>query len=263
MGTGRKQRIEEMRDVCIPEHRKHDSTPAQRFIYEKVGFLFTRIFVKTRITPNQITWIWLGLMLFFSSFFLFDCLWIHVAGAIGWIAAYSMDSTDGHVARYKRTYSRRGIFLDTINHSISWPILFFCVGTGQYLVSGEILNIIFGMVAGLFILLILIAPYLQFLVDPDIKDISWARIEEKAFKDKRRYILIRNINPLSFDNILIMLLVATALDLLAAGVALPNLILADELFWITSFLSLFVVLYAVGYVLAFPLRFAVLYRMLK
>lgn len=67
----KRKRIEDMRRICQPEKSMKEAIAIDRVVYRRIGFLFTRIFVKTPITPNQITWIWGAMMMVFSALFLF------------------------------------------------------------------------------------------------------------------------------------------------------------------------------------------------
>ena len=64
MSAERKQKIREMKEICSPKSREALAPAVSRFVYLKIGFLFTRLLVKTRVTPNQITWFWGLLMMF-------------------------------------------------------------------------------------------------------------------------------------------------------------------------------------------------------
>ncbi|MCL2786415.1 MAG: CDP-alcohol phosphatidyltransferase family protein [Methanomassiliicoccaceae archaeon] len=258
MGADRKQKIKEMRSSCISEY--HDWPALDRWFYVNIGFLFTRLFVRTRITPNQITALWGMMMIVSSLLFLFESKWLHVLGAVGWILAYSLDSTDGQVARYKKIFSKRGVFLDDVNHSISWFLLPFCIGFGQYLSSGEILNAVFGTIAGMSMLLLGMVTYLYILTGPNPDKNASAEITESALKKKRRHALIRSISPFTFVNLFIVILIAASLDLMVFLTGMQNLIFTDGLFWMTSFLSMLIFACATVYLTGLIARIVKLYR---
>lgn len=264
MDSERKQRIREMRVICAPNEAEY-RTPVIQRLYIVIGFSFTRLLVKTRITPNQITGIWGTMMVLLSLLYLFDRPLLYVIGAVGWIFAYSLDGTDGHVARYKKMCSKRGVFLDLVNHYVTWPLLFFCVGMGQFMMSGEICDIVFGTVAGVSVLLLMVIQYVYNVINPGVykKGESDLEIDRNLFKSDRTRKAIENINPLLFPNIPLMLLIASTLDLMVSELALPGLIFGDQLLWMTSFLSIFIFIYAVGYVLSSAMKITILYRSLQ
>ena len=234
-----------MKDICAPKERRYGMTIELLFI--EFGFLFTRLFVKTRITPNQITLLWGILLIFSSVLFIFDNLWLHVAGAIGWIVACAMDNTDGQVARYKKMFSKRGLFLDKLNHSLTYPLLFFCIGLGQYMVSGEIYSLIFGFMAGTFMMLSLICEPLYALAMGDSPKEMDRATAPTVFKKR-----LRSISPLFDRNLFLLILVATILDL----------VLKFELLWMGSFLEALLPVYAIGFLIGFLTKAGMIYKML-
>jgi phosphatidylglycerophosphate synthase len=255
MDADRKQRVRGLRERCIPEGHMSKAAAIERLLYARIGFLFTRLFVRTRVTPTQITWIWGTLMISFSLMFLFDNPWLHLIGAAGWIIAISMDYTDGQVARYKGMCSKRGVFLDLINHCITWPLLFLCIGLGQYFATGEILNALFGSIAGTLMPLIMLTACIYNVADPgaNLQGNDNGVVEGKLLGSEERFRLVKSINPLTFVNAYIIILFAALLDL----------VFRIELFWMTSFLSICVFIYALGFLVGFLVRAGILYRKLK
>jgi len=88
----------------------------------------TRLFLATSITPNQITilsiffGLW-GVFLIFSSGF-----GNTIAGLICLYLNILLDKVDGEVARFKKIFSLKGVYLDEINH-LTIPGLFFAALT--------------------------------------------------------------------------------------------------------------------------------------
>ena len=236
----KKARIEEMRRICQPDKTMEEAIASDRLIYRRIGFLFTRVFVKTNITPNQITWVWGALMMIFSSLFLFHDYWYSLIGAVGWILAFAMDNTDGEVARFKKMTSKRGLFLDLVNHSVTLPFLFFCIGTGVFLQTGMFRFPIFGFIAGVGMLLIMVMPELFNSVGVD-DGLSRGNSLEVEGTTMKHYKLIRDLNPLSFLNMFFVLLFFAAINRL----------------------DIFLYLYAAGYMAGCIFRFAILYRKLE
>lgn len=236
----RKERIEAMRRICQPDKTMAEAIASDRIIYRRIGFLFTRVFVKTRITPNQITWIWGALMMVFSALFLFHDYWLSVIGAVGWIMAFAMDNTDGEVARFKKLTSKRGLFLDLVNHSVTLPFLFFCVGTGVFFETEMFRFSVFGFIAGVGMLLIMVMPELFNSVGMD-DGLSRGNSLEVEGTVMKHYSLIRDLNPLSFLNMFFVLL----------------------FFAVLGRLDLFLYLYAAGYAAGCVARFVILYRKLE
>lgn len=214
-----------------------EAIASDRIVYRRIGFAFTRIFVKTNITPNQITWIWGVLMMVFSAMFLFHDYWLCIIGSVGWIVAFSLDNTDGEIARFKGLTSKRGLFLDLINHSVTLPFLFFCIGTGAYMETGLFRYSVFGFVAGVGMVLIMHMPELFNSVDPD-RNLSRGDSNQVEGSAIAHYSLIRDLNPLSFLNMFFVLVFFAVIDCL----------------------EMFLFIYALGYTAGFIARFVILYR---
>ncbi|MDR2846104.1 MAG: CDP-alcohol phosphatidyltransferase family protein [Candidatus Methanoplasma sp.] len=263
MNAEKKKELEEMRRICQPEANLKAAPAADRLVYRKIGFLFTRLLVKTNVTPNQITWFWGLSMIFFSLLFVLKDPIFYVIGAVGWIVSFSLDNTDGEIARFKKLTSKRGLFLDMINHSVTLPTLFFCIGIGVYRTSGYTIDgfygVLLGFVAGLGMLLVMIAPELYNGVGPegDLRRGESQGVEGELFGSTGMYIKIRDLNPLTFLNMFIVLL----------AFAIVNFVfeyfdIGFDLFWMHSLMALFLFGYAVGYAVAFCERVATLYRRL-
>jgi len=258
MSDYRKDELRDMRSKCMPEDKMRTAPVVERLFIE-IGFLFTRLFVKTKITPNQITWFWGIALIFIPLLFLFNDPWLNIAGAIGWIIFISMDNTDGQVARYKGIYSKRGQFLDLVIHCITYPLLFFCIGLGQYLTGGGMLEIILALIAGGFMTLTaILRPLYNSISDVAIETTGGQELEGRMFGSERAYKMVRDVNPLTFVNVYVILLAVTIL----------NSVFGDPVFTIgqfslTGLLPLFLSFYAAGFLLAFMIRVSMLYGKLK
>jgi CDP-diacylglycerol--glycerol-3-phosphate 3-phosphatidyltransferase len=73
---------------------------------------FIRWLASRRITPNQVTWIGLGLVLFNCAYFV--CHRNTFLFGTGLIVAYLFDSLDGAVARAQGSSSKFGAYLDAV-----------------------------------------------------------------------------------------------------------------------------------------------------
>ena len=144
-------------------------------VFENIGYLMLRIFVKTRVTPNQITWAW-GLMMTVNSLLLIlNEPVTNIIAAVGWIVAYSMDYMDGAYARLTGIKSRRGAFLDIMNHTVNYPLLFICMGIGVWRTGGcpyfdyfeDYWYIFIGIVGGLSCVIVMLMPTIFRRVNPE------------------------------------------------------------------------------------------------
>lgn len=93
---------------------------------------FTRLFLKTSLSPNQITLISLIIGLLASIFFLDGSYVGGIAGASLLVLSAWVDCTDGEVARLKFQESEFGGLLDIISDNIVHVAVFFSIGMGLY-----------------------------------------------------------------------------------------------------------------------------------
>jgi len=258
MSSGQEGGIRAMREICMPEEKMRTAPVVERLFIE-IGFLFTRLFVRTKITPNQITWFWGIALILIPFLFLFNDPWLNVAAALGWIIFISMDNTDGQVARYKEIYSKRGQFLDLVIHCITYPLLFFCMGLGQYLSGGGMLEIASALIAGGFMTLTaMLRPLYNSVSDEAVNTTGGQELEGRMFGSERAYKMVRDINPLTFVNVYVILLAVTVLNL-----AFGDMVLTIGQFSLTGLLPLFLLGYAAGFLLAFLIRLSLFYVKLK
>ena len=216
-----------------------------RKVFMNVGFIILWIACRTRITPNQITWIWGILMTVSSRLLILNEPVTNIIAGIGWIVAYSMDYMDGGLARLTGVYSQRGAFLDFMNHTLNYPLLFICMGIGVWRTGGspyidfipDYWYIFLGIIAGFSCVAIMLMPTLyRRAYTPDV-DCS-TDIEGGVVKNEWIYHRIMDLNPLTYVNMMFLILVFAIIDMM----------------W------LYVILFAIGYGMAALGRFVILYR---
>lgn len=84
----------------------------------------TRFLIRTLITPNMVS-LFSILASIFGAAVLLSPLWhIKLIGLFFFYLHLVLDRVDGEVARYKKMFSLKGIYLDEINHLVA-PTLFF------------------------------------------------------------------------------------------------------------------------------------------
>ncbi len=186
-----------------------------------------------------------------SIMLMFGDFWLNVAGGLGWVIAYSLDYTDGDIARYKDMRSSRGKFQDHINHKATYPLLMFALGFNGWIYGRtEFLGIavdpaaylILGFIAGLGMTMIidLGANYNDCCPEKALDcDRGTAAVEGQKFKNQRLFRMIMNLNPLVFTNMMVLI----------------------PIFALIGYLDLFIIFYGIFYPVAAFGRYVMLYRM--
>ena len=229
-----------------------DDYVSGKYFFGTIGRFFARILIRTPFTPNQITWFWGGLMVISSLCYAVGEYWFSVTGGVLWIIAYSLDYTDGVVAKYKEKRSARGAYLDMIIHRVTYPLLMFCIGYGAFRAGDlgpfqfdwfkEIYFVFFGVAAGISMSVFMdITPlYEKYKVgDKTFQDGHGSlTVEGNLFKNKKTFETLMNFNPLVFTNMMILLLVFALIDQM----------------------GLFIVVFGTGYSLATISRILIVYR---
>lgn len=123
--------IQELREQLQKEKIEGRERPwGYRLLQRGPSIYITRILLKAPITPNQLTLASIFFGIGGCALFLYP-LWYHKL--IGLFLLYLnlvFDRVDGEVARYKKIYSLKGIYLDEINHLIIPPLFFLTLGWG-------------------------------------------------------------------------------------------------------------------------------------
>ena len=197
-----------------------------KYVYSNLGNLLARPFIKLNITPNQLTALWGFFMIVFSLLFLLGNYYVNIIAGVGWVICYSLDYTDGVVARYKKIESRKGPFIDMVNHRVSYMTLMFCLGLSAWkygrieffgLDFNPELYIIFGFMAGLSMILIMDFGMIYNEKVPEVEVFHGrgsVNVEGQMMKNKKLFSIISNINPLVFTNMMLILPFAAAFGIL-------------------------------------------------
>ncbi len=87
----------------------------------KFSIYFSYLFIKLRITADQVTIIFFILGLMGSVLYSFNSLLLSVLGYIFFRLHIIIDMSDGDVARFNKSFSVRGAYWDAVIHSIVNP----------------------------------------------------------------------------------------------------------------------------------------------
>lgn len=158
--------IKELRKIC--QDSREDMTykicwTARTFV-RSTSIYFTKLFLKLGISANQITLIYLligigtGILLIHA-----DVRYWFIGSILIYLSAV-FDCVDGEVARYNKSSSSFGQFLDDISYYSTWAYILACMSFGIYNMLQWIPIYIFGFLAVISFLSIYFVPTL--LVKP-------------------------------------------------------------------------------------------------
>lgn len=104
-----------------------------RNIYSRLATPLTWLFLKTSITANQITVLWVMLGIFSCSLFAFGKYWLSIIGCLLIQLHILLDYVDGPVARAKNLFYNnpiKGVYIERIGHDLVYTIYFYCLSMG-------------------------------------------------------------------------------------------------------------------------------------
>ena len=206
--------IRELRRICQKPQK-------DCFYYDRlrtISIYFTKIFLYTSITANQVTLITILLGLVVAILFTFGNYWYVIAGALLLQLAHILDCVDGEIARYRKNFSDTGIWLERVFHRNVSPILLFSLGYGSYISLGDINYLVAGSLISLFLLsswsIALVRNYYLLLANPN-KEISEIKAGSKKVRNKPVHTLLSGIvkicNEVISDNIMATLILVLGL----------------------------------------------------
>jgi phosphatidylglycerophosphate synthase len=120
-----------------------------RYFNRKLSVHFTRWFVKTSITPNQITLLSFGIGLISAIFFLKGEYLYSIAGVAIFQFSAVLDCCDGEVARIKSMQSRLGKWLDIVCDNIVHIAIFLSIAWSYYVLFRSPFHLALGGFASL------------------------------------------------------------------------------------------------------------------
>ncbi|OGQ07977.1 MAG: hypothetical protein A3G32_07565 [Deltaproteobacteria bacterium RIFCSPLOWO2_12_FULL_40_28] len=132
-------------------------------INKRVSFLLTRFLVKTKITPNQITFLNLILGIL-AAFLLADASWsTRILGALGITANSIIDGCDGEIARLKVCGSKIGAWFDTLADDLVNNLFYIALFVGLSFSLHSSFYLFFGFLGLIFSLSVTAVIYHQLL----------------------------------------------------------------------------------------------------
>ncbi len=135
--------IKQLRKIC--QHKEEKEHISLR-VYRTFSIYLTRIFLSLGLTPNSITIIGFFIGIVGGIFYLYGYF---ITGSILFLVFYIFDFIDGEVARYRKTPSNLGAWLDIITAHLLYPYLFLTLGIGIFWAGYGYFYIILGALAGI------------------------------------------------------------------------------------------------------------------
>lgn len=136
--------IQEMRQICqkkIPNKKGkmvYSDNLWARYVTRHYSIYLTKIFVALGISANGVTFLMLLTGLSAFSLCIPHILWINIIGLLFWYLFEALDCCDGEVARWTKTSSVKGVYLDLINHVLSNPTIKAVLPLHLYFLNHEV-----------------------------------------------------------------------------------------------------------------------------
>jgi phosphatidylglycerophosphate synthase len=108
----------------------------------------TRLFIRTSLTPNQLTILSVVVFLCGVTLFIVQLLFAHILGVILVYLSIVIDACDGELARWRKNTTGVGaIYVEPLSHDIQYGLMFFPLSWGAYLATGSLIVIYAGFTA--------------------------------------------------------------------------------------------------------------------
>ncbi|CCQ89875.1 membrane hypothetical protein [Nitrospina gracilis 3/211] len=124
-----------------------NDSPMDRLVTRHMSRHLTRLFIRTPLTPNQITWAHLVLGLVSGWYFYLGGYGNQLTGALLLMLSAWLDSTDGEIARLRFQQSPFGGMLDIVADNVVHFAVFLGIGLGLYRMTGNAAYSYLGVVA--------------------------------------------------------------------------------------------------------------------
>lgn len=137
------------------------------YFYTKIIPFSAKFFLKTGLTPNQITWLSFIIYIIAGLYFL-SSEYLHlIIGAVLIQLGLIIDNVDGIVAKVKNMGSSYGKWLDTTTDRIGQVFMVVCAAVGLFFTSGDISRLYIGIAGSMFVIFSYYALYIQRIIKPE------------------------------------------------------------------------------------------------
>lgn len=141
--------IKELRKICYPEGQYVCRPWLNKHIFNKFSIYFTWLFLHTKITANQVTFLEYILVIIGSLFLFSGNLWFILIGLLIMLFTNLLDCVDGEIARYRKKSSIVGVYLEHVFHQLLLFFMFFPLAFGIFFQTGWKSILIFGFLCSI------------------------------------------------------------------------------------------------------------------
>jgi phosphatidylglycerophosphate synthase len=135
--------IKELRKIC--QQKGYEEHITIRF-HRIFTIYITRICLAFDMGANSVTVASFFLAIAGGYFYLQEQF---LLGSIWFFAFYIFDNVDGEIARYRKSSSILGAWLDTTVGHLVYPYFFFALGSGLFFQSGQMIYLYLGILAAM------------------------------------------------------------------------------------------------------------------
>ncbi len=118
-----------------------------KIFLRKYSHLIVKYLVKTRVTPNQVTFVSFLLAVLGSFFFIWGTWANLIVGALVWLVSELLDFVDGDLARAKKMVSISGKLCDIIGDTLKKPLIIASLSYGYFALHNAPIALLLGMLA--------------------------------------------------------------------------------------------------------------------
>ena len=123
--------LEAVRGVAQPPsifERNSGEHWAGRLYVRRYSAQLTRLLIPTAVTPNQLTWLMLGVGLAAAAVLTLPGIWPAAAAVLLIQLQILLDCSDGELARWRQQFSPKGVYLDRLGHYVTETALPIALG---------------------------------------------------------------------------------------------------------------------------------------
>jgi hypothetical protein len=213
--------IKELKPICqTAKSAEHDSLYGRKVV-RKASIRFTWVFLHSRISANVVTCLWGASFLLAAFVFSLGIYPLIIIAPLLVHLGYILDDTDGEIARFRKTSSKKGEYLDRIFHDITYPSLFIGISVGVYLNTHDWVILLLGMICAMFRAQLWLIDLEKIPIPTEKKPITTEEIltdSSKTTEEKKPSLLNsirkKGIDPIGIDSMIYILLIGSILNLM-------------------------------------------------